>query len=123
MRGVTFDASIANVANNSISTHTPHARCDVFEIAVFDFISISTHTPHARCDIQTYKHSTTPISFLLTHLMRGVTPFHFGFSTAIAISTHTPHARCDRFNDSLKRKSVEFLLTHLMRGVTYSLSK
>ena len=34
-----------------ISTHTPHARCDLNPVEFTQMSkNISTHTPHARCD-------------------------------------------------------------------------
>ena len=49
MRGVTSSA-IGAVELEEISTHTPHARRDVFLGAALHYLRISTHTPHARRD-------------------------------------------------------------------------
>ena len=56
--------------------------------------------------------------FLLTRLMRGVTPCS-SFSAALRlISTHTPHARRDTLRLWSFATLKIFLLTRLMRGVT-----
>ena len=117
MRGATRRLIAFNIMND-ISTHTPHARCDIcryfFKICNIYFYS------HTSCEVRqkkergvlkngkfllthlmrgaTWKHCTCYyffFRFLLTHLMRGATifPTHGGSSTII--STHTPHARCD----------------------------
>ena len=57
-----------------ISTHTPHARCDVAVRRRPWACNISTHTPHARCDPLRLRVCFLTLQFLLTHLMRGVTP-------------------------------------------------
>ena len=50
MRGVTDFTDDFEIIDN-ISTHTPHARRDVFyEWYNKNLIKISTHTPHARRD-------------------------------------------------------------------------
>ncbi len=58
MRGVT-PCNHAFRKPLSISTHTPHARCDVSCTLSFLVVLISTHTPHARCDLQCpWRHSS-----------------------------------------------------------------
>ena len=49
MRGVTSLLFLLLPAP-SISTHTPHARRDLFALLLFALPLISTHTPHARRD-------------------------------------------------------------------------
>ena len=52
MRGVTTASwLVINLMN--ISTHTPHARRDVFNEYIYILFRISTHTPHARRDRRT----------------------------------------------------------------------
>ena len=116
MRGVTYQVNICQQVDN-ISTHTPHARCDPVQKIRRLSKMISTHTPHARCDgfgvsvllilLHFYSHTSCEVwrfkgivtafigEFLLTHLMRGVTPLLSLSEAYIHISTHTPHARCD----------------------------
>ena len=72
MRGVTT-SPIRPVASVRISTHTPHARRDGYDIRIVDFIP----------------------KFQLTRLMRGVTVAFRLFHHFPMISTHTPHARRD----------------------------
>ena len=79
MRGVTEFASYTELSPG-ISTHTPHARCDVNGNWANTSVFISTHTPHARCDTMRLKNSDN-------HL----------------ISTHTPHARCDWMDKGQER--------------------
>ncbi len=52
MRGVTNGLS-ALFPIIIISTHTPHARCDITSHILRFHNPISTHTPHARCDATT----------------------------------------------------------------------
>ena len=56
---------------------------------------ISTHTPHARCDVPIQVERVKTVLFLLTHLMRGATSVTDKNAMSEIISTHTPHARCD----------------------------
>ena len=58
------------------------------------------------------------LAFLLTRLMRGVTDRHHREARAIHISTHTPHARRDLKRPTRRQNADRFLLTRLMRGVT-----
>ena len=105
-----------------ISTHTPHAGCDLTVRRVLIAVEISTHTPHAGCDDV-------------------ITP-ELGQQL---ISTHTPHAGCDppflasahaslNFNShtpcgvrphvSFETTSdFTFQLTHPMRGATFRCEK
>ena len=69
-----------------ISTHTPHARRDIFQnIFHFKSADISTHTPHARRDPKRAKGQYTTL-----------------------ISTHTPHARRDEEKLELLRDLENF---------------
>ena len=125
----------------NISTHTPHARCDLLPLFTITISKISTHTPHARCDNKSsfliellgyfYSHTSCEVRlkidgfvvwlhiFLLTHLMRGATlDVVYLFPELKQISTHTPHARCDNWKLTTRRTWNRFLLTHLMRGAT-----
>ena len=97
MRGVTITIANRRVYYN-ISTHTPHARCDLSFFAPCWGSKISTHTPHARCDDFRVMYAGYTFKFLLTHLMRGVTVHHKIRCLLQPISTHTPHARCDVIN-------------------------
>ena len=109
--------------NHKISTHTPHARCDLWFVAIHilnsdfyshtscevwrlvcfifgTFVRISTHTPHARCDLGKGIRQKTGWNFYShtsCEVWRGVFPVHFPMRS--------------------------FLLTHLMRGVTEGLLK
>ena len=94
MRGAT-EPKFVKTNILTISTHTPHARCDTERNSNFCRAKISTHTPHARCDQNT-----------------------FDFCASFVISTHTPHARCDGLRHSFPNRCLIFLLTHLMRGAT-----
>ena len=73
MRGATF-SSLARLRIISISTHTPHARCDMYNDdmipILIDFYS------HTSCEVRLHLLN-------LKHLRK-------------QISTHTPHARCDK---------------------------
>ena len=71
MRGVTVPGPIVG-ANQTISTHTPHAGRDKTAGAGSDNYTISTHTPHAGRD-----------------------PTLGAINKADPISTHTPHAGRD----------------------------
>ena len=125
-----------------ISTHTPHAECDIDGSPAPDrSCTISTHTPHAECDGGSAQKTLAFIKFLLTHPMRSVT---FVFSDCILalvfllthlmrsvtassrsiqsvglISTHTPHAECDIKQEEYDSYSEQFLLTHPMWSVTF----
>ena len=68
-----------------ISTHTPHARCDVTQKAQDRIVDISTHAPHARCDA--------------TSTVGGTNDF---------ISTHAPHARCDINDQAEAEREANF---------------
>ena len=83
-----------------------------------DFENISTHTPHARRDIFSVDNVTGVNIFLLTRLMRGVTSDALYKQYTGLISTHTPHARRDRKLIADIPRLTGFLLTRLMRGVT-----
>ena len=140
MRGVTLVICVLT-SMLIISTHTPHARRDeIHRAARFLFLIISTHTPHARRDDMAVHaerkqqqflltrlmrgvtphlpQSYTKKTFLLTRLMRGVTRKPYIFYLFLVISTHTPHARRDNSKTSTTTLSQKFLLTRLMRGVT-----
>ena len=58
---------------------------------------ISNFYSHTSCEVWLFIEipSASTFSFLLTHLMRGVTCCFGYFWCCIRISTHTPHARCD----------------------------
>ena len=58
---------------------------------------ISTHTPHARRDVFLYSYIAGDDLFQLTRLMRGVTASFEPSENESKISTHTPHARRDLF--------------------------
>ena len=75
MRGVTATSFTLRV-NRSISTHTPHARRDLFHVVKVQLLVISTHTPHARRDRSDFLGSISSYAFQLTRLMRGVTRIH-----------------------------------------------
>ena len=80
-----------------ISTHAPHARCNLEQIINGDDYNISTHAPHARCNQASGVCGLGNIIFLLTHLMRGATVLSVLTSLAgLPISTHAPHARCNK---------------------------
>ena len=59
------------------------------------------------------------LKFLLTRLMRGVTPTSKKAIEEYDISTHTPHARRDIVLSTALGAYGIFLLTRLMRGVTF----
>ena len=100
-----------------ISTHTPHARCDISS-HVSASLSADFYS-HTSCEVRpctnstrwgAYKFLLTHLmrgatsqsryrqrhrTFLLTHLMRGATIPCKNGTFVVDISTHTPHARCD----------------------------
>ena len=80
----------------SISTHAPHARCNLIN-AGFTNESTSDFYSRTSCEVQPSKQDCerSLCIFLLTHLMRGATCLSCSFSA-----------------------SLRFLLTHLMRGAT-----
>ena len=103
-----------------VSTHTPPARCD---LAVFvlggRYKFLLTHllrgvTPSCPINLPRF-------GFLLTHLLRGVTYLPDAIQGKKHVSTHTPPARCDFPQRSFQLIARLFLLTHLLRGVTYPL--
>ncbi len=59
------------------------------------FYVVSTHTPPARCDAVAILKLHFLLSFLLTHLLRGVTKGRDSWDRPVYVSTHTPPARCD----------------------------
>ena len=94
MRGVTLNM-VCVITDNFISTHTPHARRDTGEIG--------TNATLVKFLLTRLMRGVTPysnrfkgmITFLLTRLMRGVTKRIFRNTAITSISTHTPHARRD----------------------------
>ena len=118
MRGVTcfFHYSLLI---QLISTHTPHARRDVFSVAVCNADNISTHTPHARRDVSSPHTLAKSFIFLLTRLMRGVTG---KWRRIPAATDFYSHASCEAWPAELGSvdEGTTFLLTRLMRGVTGS---
>ena len=117
MRGATC-CMVKKFSENLISTHAPHARCNIFFItSIFNLLYFYSRT---SCEVQLFADSilSSRSSFLLTHLMRGATwgdtptssnLLHFYSRTScevqLGVSTHI----C---------VWIEFLLTHLMRGAT-----
>ena len=115
--GVRRSTTSCILTTRKISTHTPHAGCDHFFMAVMMFLPISTHTPHAGCDYSVALldleginfNSHTPCGvrrnacklhkftgeFQLTHPMWGATSLSYFCSFLVVISTHTPHVGCD----------------------------
>ena len=108
------------IATRRISIHAPHARSDVFLLAVGHVVDISIHAPHARSDF---------VAWAGQHPQM--------------ISIHAPHARSDCFQPSITvggeyfnpRSSCEerpedriveagnrllFQSTLLMRGATWN---
>ena len=78
-----------------ISTHAPHARCDI-EIAVrrIDVI-ISTHAPHARCDRECNREHPFGNHFNSRTSCEVRRHIAVNVIARYPISTHAPHARCD----------------------------
>ena len=68
-----------------ISTHTPHARRDLYRRIAVQNRHISTHTPHARRD-----------------------PTSKRCARATGISTHTPHARRDGADGGAAAENNDF---------------
>ena len=117
MRGVTGFSQLEEPIFK-ISTHTPHARCDV-RIVSTDWWMDTFLLTHLMRGVTWDSLHIWGKTFLLTHLMRGVTlsisicippNCHFYSHTSCEvwqriaeripksrISTHTPHARCDCF--------------------------
>ena len=116
MRGVTIISSYSLLWEIFLLTHLMRGVTSPWKTN-FEEMAISTHTPHARCDVVTLGGSIKIQKFLLTHLMRGVT-LQLGKDCVASgfllthlmrgvtfpmperqrryhISTHTPHARCD----------------------------
>ena len=77
-----------------ISTHTPHARCNVYAI-IYGFSQTNFYS-HTSCEVQQYSNFLIFWKYISTH-----TPHArcntIGLEEAImlGISTHTPHARCN----------------------------
>ena len=118
MRGVTIRTAKVTTLDR-ISTHTPHARRDLFgfwfERSFFEFQL--TRLMRGVTPLSTSS-ATIFVIFQLTRLMRGVTRFSQIFLTFYQISTHTPHARRDSRVLSTVTAVPSFQLTRLMRGVT-----
>ena len=95
MRGVTVSESCCSSSLTFLLTHLMRGVTTP-SIFAHSNAAISTHTPHARCDLENADGYTDFYSFLLTHLMRGVTYRCNDTRHLYTISTHTPHARCDQ---------------------------
>ena len=117
MRGVTPSVQSWKVPD-TISTHTPHARRDIFSWYYVNNFRISTHTPHARRDLNPpfrarlrqnfYSHASCEAwqHFPLGHCSQQKNFYSHASCEAWPclirlsdmphfISTHTPHARRD----------------------------
>ena len=102
----------------SISTHTPHARCDKWRCSVWihrkDFYS------HTSCEVRLKNNDRRwhYWRFLLTHLMRGATEksVYLINPQQVFLLTHLMRGA------TIELKNIMmfswFLLTHLMRGAT-----
>ena len=101
MRGVTCRLHCLH-QQCRISTHTPHARRDVFlysYIAGDDLFQLTRLMRGVTAD--TFDELACS-GFQLTRLMRGVTEAYDIKCSVVDISTHTPHARRDCIS-SLRR--------------------
>ncbi len=79
----------------SVSTHAPHARCDILIICGKLCIEKFLLTHLMRGATVCHQLSDTYSQFLLTHLMRGAT-YRINHQNLLQfVSTHAPHARCD----------------------------
>ena len=87
----------ANLASQTISIHSPHARGDKFEAVFYHPVEISIHSPHARGDPEDAADLLAKIIFQSTPLMRGETRSVRLDKVNLDISIHSPHARGDAF--------------------------
>ena len=139
MRGATGNIS-GSMKDDVISTHAPHARCDVIRKEITEKAKYFYSRTSCEVRLSPPESEKTAWIFLLTHLMRGATKRDLIASNGLIISTHAPHARCDKMadlNDVMNAISTHapharcdepyefeikpnpvFLLTHLMRGAT-----
>ena len=112
MRGVTGNIVVCPTPTG-ISTHTPHARRDQFDLWLAQWdTAISTHTPHARRDDGISCNRSRTCEFQLTRLMRGVTGLTFNAQIINNISTHTPHARRDVIVPSSFTVNIPYFNSH-----------
>ena len=74
----------------------PLARHDVAQKNTVEHLVVSTHMPLARHDVVGIRFYDTLYEFLLTCLLRGMTPAVAIRDTHIEVSTHMPLARHDR---------------------------
>ena len=95
MRGATVSEPTPTTAT-TISTHTPHARCDT-QICTENAKQTYFYS-HTSCEVRQSRVDFFDLdrTFLLTHLMRGATE---------TLQSYTEISK--------------FLLTHLMRGATF----
>ena len=103
-----------------ISTHTPHARCDVSYNSLFAVLS--HFYSHTSCEVWLSSDGagSFSFSFLLTHLMRGVTTF-FVLTAKSTVFLLTHLMRGVTTQKRILTINLQFLLTHLMRGVTIAM--
>ena len=94
MRGVT-NSGIGLVQLIFISTHTPHARRDIFLKKREKPLNIFQLTRLMRGVTIDRTVFSSQSEFQLTRLMRGVTEIDSISGRIAQISTHTPHARRD----------------------------
>ena len=99
MRGATLGAN-PNLYTKIISTHTPHARCNVIVVFFTSNNPISTHTPHARCNGIVLM-CLVQINNFYSHTSCEVQQIQQKITLLKNISTHTPHARCNLWHENI----------------------
>ena len=107
-----------------ISTHMPLARHDSGEVITSMSPTISTHMPLARHDLSSPTLKLFRFSFLLTCLLRGMTPLFFWYLCSLYISTHMPLARHDTL-ESIEKDLYDNFYSHASceawhRGKTFN---
>ena len=98
------------IIKSEISTHAPHAECDIYIFWSKVYSFISTHAPHAECDNSLKLFPAVCRKFQLTHPTRSATSSSSDFIIKSEISTHAPHAECDIY--IFWSKVYSFISTH-----------
>ena len=97
-----------NCRQHHISTHAPHAECDVYaRYNDFDMFHFNSRTPRG-VRLPTPSDWSSIITFQLTHPTRSATSNSFSGDVTIYISTHAPHAECDTIALMTLAISVDF---------------
>ena len=101
---------------SQISTHTPHARRDIWSKTLYRKSLRFQLTRLMRGVTLSRQRSEYAILFQLTRLMRGVTSAPIVIPAKIVISTHTPHARRDiMLNGDITKHCISTHTPHARR--------